>query len=264
MRQMMETMFKNWLLKRGNKGGATSYPKAVNKISEHYTKKTGEQVHIYKIKDQSKIEAIAKDYEQTGRFSEFGYEQKGLYRAAIKRYSEFFVDSRGEIHNIEEPYAQDSWFESDDIDSSTNFAYEKDLQKALCSNISELFHGYHIYGGLGIGVEYSIGGKRIDVLLEHEQSKDLLVIELKSGIADFKVFGQISMYIGLLNRQFPDKNITGVIVAGSIDDSLVQACKITDKVSLKTYRMSINIEDAKQGTAPSIESESIKKDTGYF
>jgi hypothetical protein len=58
------------------------------------------------------------------------------------------------------------------------------------------------------------------------------------------VFGQISMYLGLLKIQFPDKSITGVIVAGAIDDSLRHACAITDKVSLKIYRMSIELEDA--------------------
>lgn len=239
---MMETMFKNWLLKRGNKGAANSYPKAIHLISEHYSKQTGEQIDIYKIKDQNKISELARDYSQTGKFSEFGYEQHGRFRAAIGRYSDFFVESRGEEHDIEETTIVDG--EGVILDLSTNFAYEKDLQTALCSHISELFPDYHIYGGIGIGVEYSIGGKRIDVLLEHEQSKSLLVVELKSGKADFKVFGQISMYIGLLKQQFPERNINGVIIAGSIDDSLVHASEITDKVSLKTYRMSIELEDA--------------------
>jgi len=106
-----------------------------------------------------------------------------------------------------------------------------------------MFPDFHIFGGLGIGVEYSIGGRRIDVLLEHEESESLLVVELKSGEADFRVYGQISMYIGLLQRQYSDRNISGVIVAGSIDESLVQACETTDKVALKTYRMSIELED---------------------
>jgi hypothetical protein len=239
---MKETMFKKWLLKSGNKGAANSYPKAIHQISEHYSTQTGEQIDIYKIKDQNKISELARDYSQTGKFSEFGYEQHGRFRAAIGRYSDFFVEARGEEHDIEETPIQEDG--NDIFDSSTNFAYEKDLQTALCSHISELFPDYHIYGGIGIGVEYSIGGKRIDVLLEHEQSESLLVVELKSGEADFKVFGQISMYIGLLKRQFPERDITGVIIAGSIDDSLVQACEITDKVSLKTYRMSIELEDA--------------------
>lgn len=145
---------------------------------------------------------------------------------------------------VEETAIQEIEPENNDIDQISNFTYERDLQTALCSHISELFPGYHIYGGLGIGVEYSIGGKRIDVLLEHEQSKDLLIVELKSGEADYKVFGQISMYMGLLQRQFPERNITGVIVAGIIDESLFQASEITNKVSLKTYRMSLELEDA--------------------
>lgn len=239
---MMEAMFKNWLLKRGNKGAANSYPKAISQISDHYSAQTGEQIDIYKIKDQNKISELARDYSQTGKFSEFGYEQHGRFRASIGRYSDFFVESRGEEYEIEENYLQDDV--SNIPDSSTNFAYEKDLQTALCSHISELFPDNRIFGGLGIGVEYSIGGKRIDVLLEHEQNENLLVVELKSGEVDFKVFGQISMYIGLLNRQFPERNIAGVIIAGSIDESLVHACEITDKVSLKTYRMSIELEDA--------------------
>lgn len=232
-------MFKNWLLKRGNKGAANSYPKAIHMISEHYSEKTGTQINIYKITDQRKISELAHDYSQSGKFSEFGYEQHGRFRAAMKRYSDFFVQSRGEEQDIE-PLEENE----DIIESTNNFAYEKDLQTTLCSQISELFPGYKIYGGLSIGVEYSIGGRRIDVLLEHENEDNLLIVELKSGGADFKVFGQISMYIGLLQRQFPEKNISGVIVAGNIDESLVQACETSEKIFLKTYRMSIELEDA--------------------
>ena len=57
-------------------------------------------------------------------------------------------------------------------------------------------------------------------------------------------FGQISMYLGLLKEEFPGKDIAGVIVAGSIDPSLKKACSITDMVTLKVYRMSLELEDA--------------------
>lgn len=239
---MMETMFKNWLLKRGNKGAANSYPKAIHLISEHYSKKTGAPTDIYKITDQSKISELAHEYSQSGKFSEFGYEQHGRFRAAMGRYSDFFVQSRGEDRS--EEYVEPPGNEKEIAESTNSFAYEKDLQTALCSQITELFPNYKIYGGLSIGIEYSIGGRRIDVLLEHENEERLLVVELKSGEADFKVLGQISMYIGLLQRQFPEKNISGVIVAGSIDESLVQACETSERISLKTYRMSIELEDA--------------------
>lgn len=239
---MMENLFKNWLLRRGNKSAANSYPKAIHQISEHYSAQTGESIDIYKIKDQSKISGLARDYSQIGKFSKFGYDQHGRFRAAIGRYSDFFVESHGEEHEAEDISTHAA--NIGEADSSSNFAYEKDLQTALCSHISELFPDFHIYGGIGIGVEYAIGGKRIDVLLEHEHDNSLLVVELKSGEADFKVFGQISMYIGLLSHQFPERIIHGVIIAGSIDESLVHACEITDKVLLKTYRMSIELDDA--------------------
>ena len=239
---MMETMFKSWLLKRGNKGAANSYPKAIHLISKHYSENTGTSTDIYKITDQNKISKLAHEYSQSGKFSKFGYEQHGRFRAAMGRYSDFFVQFRGEEQS--EEYAEPSDNKNDMLESTNNFAYEKDLQTALCSQITELFPGYKIYGGLSIGVEYSIGGRRIDVLLEHENEESLLVVELKSGGADFKVFGQISMYIGLLQRQFPEKSISGVIVAGSIEESLVQACETSERISIKTYRMSIELENA--------------------
>ena len=125
-----------------------------------------------------------------------------------------------------------------------NFSYDKDLQTSLCLQINTLFPEYKIFGKNSEGIEYTINNRRIDVLLEHLETKDLLAIELKSGIADYKVFGQISMYLGLLKEKFPDKKAKGVVIAGSIQDSLKQAVMITDKIELKTYRMSIELEEA--------------------
>src|SRR5690606_10487503 len=110
-------------------------------------------------------------------------------RAAIARYSEFFVNHRvGEVvQEFQEPTAIES------TATTINFSYEKDLQRTLCAQISDLFPGYRIFGEANLGVEYLISGKKIDVLLEHAQNQELLVVELKSGRADYRVFGQISM-----------------------------------------------------------------------
>jgi hypothetical protein len=243
----MEQQFKNWLIKRGysETGAANSYSRAIPQISDHYSQNTGERIDIYAITDQTKISQIAHDYSQSGRFSSFGYEQHGRYRAAISRYAEYFVHKHESVSSeATEESIENNNTEQDSESIQTNFAYEKDLQTTLCAQISELFPGYKIFGESNLGVEYSIGGRKIDVLLEKIETKELLAVELKSGTADFKVFGQISMYLGLLKIQFPDKSITGVIVAGAIDDSLRHACAITDKVSLKIYRMSIELEDA--------------------
>jgi len=222
---------------------ANSYANAIHQISEHYSQNTNTQTNIYEITDQNKISEIAQDYSQAGRFSEFGYEQHSRFRASISRYSEFFVH-HNDISDDEGNPITEQLQDNQQAEQSTNFAYEKDLQTTLCAQISELFPGYRIFGQNRTGIEYVIGGRRIDVLLEHIETSDLLVIELKSGLADFRVFGQISMYIGLLQNQFPDKRITGVIVAGAIQEGLMQACETTDRVSVKIYRMSLELENA--------------------
>lgn len=248
----MKREFREWLIRRGNRGASTSYPKAISTISEHYSRETGSRTDIYSITNLNSISEIAHDYSQAGRFSAFGYEHHGRYRAAISRYAEFFAQRGGNYSSpddaeqlVESGHApSEEGFEPVSVqDSGNNFAYERDLQTSLCAQISELFPEHQIFGGGSQGIQYCVGGKRIDVLLEHRENNSLLAVELKSGEADFRVFGQISMYIGLLQEQYPDRAINGVIVAGAINPSLKQACAITDRVTLKMYRMYLELED---------------------
>ena len=236
--------FRDWLVRRGNAGAATNYPTAIITISEHYSRETEISIDIYAITDQRRISEIAHDYGQAGRFAQFGYEQHGRFRAAIRRYSEFFSQHRDHGPDAEAELMPAHEPGDNDANARNAFAYEKDLQTALCAQVSELFPDYKIFGEELLGVEYSIGDRRIDVLLEHRTNGSLLALELKSGRADYRVFGQICMYIGLLQEQFPAKAVSGVIVAGAIDPSLKQACATTDRVTLKLYRMSIELDDA--------------------
>lgn len=131
----------------------------------------------------------------------------------------------------------------DYIESSNNFSYERDLKTSMISQISELFPEHKIYGENNEGVEYLIEGKRIDILLEKNDGT-LVAIELKSGIANYKVFGQLSMYLGLLMDKFPEKEIRGCIVAGEIDNTLKSATKTTGLIALKTYNMKLELQNA--------------------
>ena len=238
----MEEKYRLYLIKLGLKGAPKNYPQAINIISQHYSSHTGKYTDIYKITDISILRGIVKDYEQSGRFSEFGYGHHGRYRAAIKKYLEFIEFSNIDLEEVNPPLIEN---EEDAIGTvnliESVFTYERDLQNSLISDINSLFPDYQIFGSNNEGVEFSIKGKRIDVLLIHNESKDLLAIELKSGSADFKVFGQISMYLGLLKNKFPNKEIRGVIIAGDIDESLVFACKTTDRISLMTYKMKLEL-----------------------
>ena len=237
----MQDKFKQWLIQTGRQPNtANTYSNAVNKIYEHYSENET-PVNIYTLTNQSLISQIAHDYSQTGKYSEFGYKSNSLYRAAITRYSEFFVTQHEFIINEGQ---QNEVFIQEESEEKINFAYERDLQTTLCSQVSELFPNYKIVGENNLGIEYTIKGRRIDVLLEHMENNSLLAVELKSGVADFKVFGQISMYIGLLKEKFPNIDISGVIIAGSIHESLQQACLITDIIELRVYRMSLELEKA--------------------
>lgn len=234
----MEQQFRDWLIKQGKPSAAKNYPQAINLVSQHFSKATRQKINIYEVTDQVLISEIAHAYSQSGKFSDYGYEQHSRFRAAINRYAEFFVQ-------YQKPEILSPDVEEEEVASpETNFAYEKDLQTAICAHISELFPGYNIFGGNATGIEYLIEGKRIDILLEEAGSGALLAVELKSGVADFRVFGQVSMYMGLLMAKFPERKVSGVIVAGSVDPGLKHACTTTDKVGLKVYRMSVELDDA--------------------
>lgn len=146
------------------------------------------------------------------------------------------------IENISSEINIDEIEDFDFSESSNNFSYEKDLKNSMIFQINDLFPNYKIFGNNNEGVEYFIEGKRIDILLENEIG-DLLAIELKSGIANYKVFGQLSMYLGLLIEKFPDKEIKGCIVAGEIDNTLKSAIKTSNLISLKTYKMKLELQN---------------------
>jgi RecB family endonuclease NucS len=131
----------------------------------------------------------------------------------------------------------------DDIDDTieTNFTYERDLQSALIQQIDKLFPEHRIFGSINEGKEYSIDGKRIDILLENKTSNELLVIELKAGLAKKEVLGQIAEYLGKLSRKFPNNQINGLIIAGEIDESLKDACRPFPNIKTKKYKIELSI-----------------------
>jgi hypothetical protein len=160
----------------------------------------------------------------------------GIPKAILNNYYVRFLENYNGQDIPEEPPME--------MDKTVNyFSYEKDLQNSLISQAEELFPGYKIFGEHNEGIEYNITGKRIDLLLENKNEKKLLVIELKAGLADYKVFGQISMYMGPLIQKNPDKEILGVIIAGEIDDSLKMAVLANKNVKTMIYKMKLTLEE---------------------
>lgn len=235
----MRQYFEDWMVRneRKSKNTAYQYANSIDKISKHYSENENTPTNIYSITDSKTIQSISNDYAKEGKYSSFGDKGNATIRNAIATYLRCVQNSN--VSNFESESTEIQAVEQPE--EITNFTYERDLQNSLIVDIPTLFPGYKIFKSIAEGVEYSIEGKIIDVLLENEENGDLKVIELKSGIANFKAFGQISMYLGLLSRKFPNKVISGVIIAGAIDDSLTYACLTSDKVGLMTYQMKLEL-----------------------
>ncbi len=77
----------------------------------------------------------------------------------------------------------------------TTFGLERDLQRALRSNIEQLEQGLKITDG---GREQTVESGRIDIIAE-DRNGITVVIELKAGAADREAVGQILSYMGDLS-----------------------------------------------------------------
>lgn len=272
--EVMEVKFSSWLSQSGNDWAVPSYPELISRLSRHYSEQTGSKVNIYELTDSRVLKNLQKLYGKNGKFCIIGEELEGAVKSALSYYIRFYSQQQAKKQNealmkAVEDYCNDT--KTDEMQDykkqvqeyctqpnsippqsqaiqlsalSMNFAYEKDLQQTLCMQVYELFPGYDIFGGVEVGIEYPIGSRRIDILLEKTDDKSLLIVELKAGLADYKVFGQISMYLGLIKRKFSERLVEGVIIAGEIEESLVQAAETNSAIKLMTYQMSLKLEDA--------------------
>ena len=247
---MKEESFKNWLIQNGQDTRTIQSRISNCKTVERYEGNLDD--HFIKDNGLSLLEKLSystgderKNISAKHKIPINGNIRNGsaTLKQATKLYMTFRNDHKSDP--IDKQIIQNE--DQDDLDleysvENNNFSYERDLKNSMVFQIHELFPDYKIYGENNEGIEYLIEGKRIDILLENNQG-GLLAIELKSGVANYKVFGQISMYLGLLMEQFPDREIKGCIVAGEIDSTLQNASKMTDRISLKTYIMKLELKD---------------------
>jgi predicted nuclease of restriction endonuclease-like (RecB) superfamily len=243
---MSRVGFENWMRRNGKATGTiNSYISSLNGISRHYSRNRRPRTDVFRLEagDLDLLREIRIAYNRGGRFENIGDTGHGAYRASINEYVRYITGNNQEDVIDDQFINEEEGAENIDAnDEQIRMTYENDLQNAIELQAEELFPGYRIFGN-NEGIQYDINGKRIDLLLEHRTENKLLVVELKAGLADFRVFGQISMYIGPLSQRFPDKEISGIIIAGEIDDSLRYACLTSEKVKLKRYQMRINLED---------------------
>jgi len=131
------------------------------------------------------------------------------------------------------------------VTGDSQFAYERDLQNFLAKNLNLLEEGLKLYeddeGGIN-GIEFDVGGRRIDILAT-DANNDLVVIELKVSRGYDKVVGQILRYMSWIkkNQAESTQNVRGIIVAREISEDLRLATSLVPGVLLYEYELAINL-----------------------
>ena len=127
--------------------------------------------------------------------------------------------------------------------SSTEFAYESDLQNFLSKNLHILETGLQLHEEEGItGVEFPVGGRFVDILAVDAKGA-YVVIELKVSRGYDRAVGQLRRYMGWVakNHADPGQAVRGIIVARSISQDLILACSGLSDVALFDYEMSVSV-----------------------
>lgn len=138
------------------------------------------------------------------------------------------------------PRAED---EDDDLELSSEFAYEKDLQNFLAKNLHAIEPGLTIYEDEGIkGIEFPAGGRFIDILAL-DTSNNWVIVELKVSKGYDRVVGQLLRYIAWVRRNLAEngQEVRGVIVAREISQDLLLACSELPNIQLFEYQLSIEL-----------------------
>ena len=135
------------------------------------------------------------------------------------------------------PSEQDTYQLNEDPDA-LKFGLERDLQRALRSNIEQLERGLKI---IDEGVERSVEAGRIDITAE-DGNGCLVFIELKAGRAEPASIGQLLSYMGSVNDD-PSRPLRGILVANDFHPRVVLAAKAVSNVSLKAYSFQFSFSE---------------------
>jgi Endonuclease NucS len=111
----------------------------------------------------------------------------------------------------------------------TTFGLERDLQVALRHNIHQLDANLTIIDG---GKERTVASGRTDILAHDRVGR--VVLELKAGVADTGVIGQVLAYVGDLQAEDPAEPVRGVVIAHDFTPRAVSAAR-AGNVQLMRY-----------------------------
>lgn len=151
---------------------------------------------------------------------------------------------RGDIESGREvpPTQTDHDSEDEGPVTADGFAFERDLQNYLVKNIGRIEPGLRLYEEEGItGVEFPVGGRRIDILGIDAQGS-YVVLELKVSRGFDRVVGQLLRYMAWVEQNMDNsKPVRGIIVAKEITNDLKLAASRIPNVRLIEYELDFRL-----------------------
>jgi transposase len=153
--------------------------------------------------------------------------------------------SRGTVSAIKAHFTRGSYgapaatdAETDELieAAETTFGLERDMQRALRTNIEQLERGLRIVDG---GRERSTDAGRIDIVAQDEAGKTV-VIELKAGVAPPEALTQLLAYMGATASE--PVGVRGILVAEDFHPRLKFAARAVPNVQLRRYRYQFSFE----------------------
>lgn len=163
-------------------------------------------------------------------------EQPRLYRALAwyKHKIRLYESFRSGGLQTESPIDDDA---ADDADVGQTFGLERDLQKALRTNISQLDPTLQVVDN---GAEAKVEAGFIDILAK-DKNGVWVVIELKADIARQAAVAQILSYMTCVSKERGGK-ARGILIASDFEKKVSLAAESIPNLELRKYRFSFSFE----------------------
>lgn len=133
------------------------------------------------------------------------------------------------------------------IENPFAFVMEKHLEDFLIGNWgqTELGKSFDIYtvDGEPAGQQVQTDTGRLDILAISKDRRQLLVVELKKGMASDVVVGQILRYMGYVQDALaePGQSVRGIIIALEDDQRIRRAIRMTPAIEFFRYQVSFKL-----------------------
>ena len=134
--------------------------------------------------------------------------------------------------------------------SSGLFYMEKQLEEFIIENWNESEFGKSldlIYeDGLLKSQQYRTDIGIIDILAKDKATGSYVVIELKRNQSSDDTVGQVLRYMGWVTENLKEKNVRGIIVAGTYDEKLYYAQNMIQAVDVFLYEVQFKLKEYKK------------------